>query len=443
MTVTEATDSVVVYVLAAPEDEELCGKIRKHLKPQVRTSELPIRLADDFEVPPAEDRAEYRKRLLDADVVLPLISVDLIDDDETYARSQVVLQRFNAGQNVMVSVIVRNCVLKNIPLAQPPVIVLPANRLPINSRKHWPDEDDAIATVAHEICDKIGEIVRAELAERAQSSDAGAPAAQQTQNQDVAPSSQGNVVEIDAPATSPDGDGAQPESTDRSGGAVAGGASVAAEGAAIRARDSAPAAAPAPPTPAAGEEATDATAQASVDWGPPLVQSSASAAVAATSPTKAELARPLEVDWRSKYYRRVVWKRCFAYLIDSVLFAYIPIIVIAALTSAVAGPDGDVPAAFSVATLPVLLFFPFGLPYLESRYLGTPGKRLLGLQITDRDGAPISYWRAFGRNFLRSITFYSYVLIVPLIYQRKRFRRTKKLFHDEWSKTVIGEHLRT
>ena len=68
---------------------------------------------------------------------------------------------------------------------------------------------------------------------------------------------------------------------------------------------------------------------------------------------------------------------------------------------------------------------------------------VVGLQITDKDGHRISFWRAFWRNLLRSISFYLYCFIVPAVFQYSRFKQTKKLFHDEWSHTVIGERLKS
>ena len=78
-----------------------------------------------------------------------------------------------------------------------------------------------------------------------------------------------------------------------------------------------------------------------------------------------------------------------------------------------------------------------------SRWCATPGKRILKLQITNREGGRISYPRAFLRNILRTLTFYSYLLVIPLIIQYFRFQKTKKLFHDELSTTVIADRLQT
>jgi uncharacterized RDD family membrane protein YckC len=77
----------------------------------------------------------------------------------------------------------------------------------------------------------------------------------------------------------------------------------------------------------------------------------------------------------------------------------------------------------------------------SSKWRATLGKRLLKLQITDKKGNPITFSRALGRNILRTIVGYSFILIVPVIVQLISFNNTKKLFHDQLSNTVIGERL--
>jgi uncharacterized RDD family membrane protein YckC len=64
------------------------------------------------------------------------------------------------------------------------------------------------------------------------------------------------------------------------------------------------------------------------------------------------------------------------------------------------------------------------------------------LQITERDGSRISFIRAFWRNVAKLLVAYSFILIFPIIIQRKSFKKTKKLFHDQLSNTVIGERLK-
>jgi len=77
----------------------------------------------------------------------------------------------------------------------------------------------------------------------------------------------------------------------------------------------------------------------------------------------------------------------------------------------------------------------------SSKWRGTLGKRILKLQITDKAGEPVSFFRALVRNILRPIFGYLYISFITLIIQYFRFKKTKKLFHDELSGTVIGERL--
>jgi len=77
----------------------------------------------------------------------------------------------------------------------------------------------------------------------------------------------------------------------------------------------------------------------------------------------------------------------------------------------------------------------------SSKWRGTFGKRILKLQITDREGHPISFSRALVRNILRTLVGYSYLLLIPFIIQIFSFKKAKKLFHDQLSSTVIGERL--
>jgi len=73
----------------------------------------------------------------------------------------------------------------------------------------------------------------------------------------------------------------------------------------------------------------------------------------------------------------------------------------------------------------------------SSKWRGTLGKRILKLQITDKAGEPVSFFRAMIRNILRMVVGYLFIILLP--FQYFRFKKTKKLFHDELSRTVIGE----
>ena len=126
-------DDVLIYFLAAPEDEAYVREIRTHLRPIVRSHETMIRLLDDFDAPAGSDLEAHKKQLLEADIVLSLVSSDFINDDDVYDRNQSVIDRYNRGETKMISILVRNCLWKDSPLAK--FQLLPTNEQPLQS---WP-----------------------------------------------------------------------------------------------------------------------------------------------------------------------------------------------------------------------------------------------------------------------------------------------------------------
>ena len=177
-------------------------------------------------------------------------------------------------------------------------------------------------------------------------------------------------------------------------------------------------------------------------WAAPVPQASGGAGA---PPVAVSIATPatdtLSVHWRKKYYRRVIWKRGAALLLDFTLLFFVPAMIYGLAASVVGTEASTDEAAINVMVIARLLAFYFLAPAMEaSRWCATPGKRILKLQITDRAGR-ISYPRAFLRNILRTLTFYSYLLVIPLVIQYFRFQTTKKLFHDELTTTVIDDRL--
>jgi uncharacterized RDD family membrane protein YckC len=104
-------------------------------------------------------------------------------------------------------------------------------------------------------------------------------------------------------------------------------------------------------------------------------------------------------------------------------------------------PIGESALGWVMVVQGLVVFYVLAPAFEASGWRATPGKRIMKLQITTEDAGRISYRRAFARNVLRTLTLYSYFLVIPLIYQYTRFGKTKKLFHDEVSSTVIGERL--
>ena len=165
--------------------------------------------------------------------------------------------------------------------------------------------------------------------------------------------------------------------------------------------------------------------------------------------SQSKAVNPLDVNWRSKYYKNVFWKRGAAFFLDNLL-TLTPVTFIAFIIASVAVVGGsaeqDVPEVSDNQVNFILLFtlvsYFIVCAFMESsKWRGTFGKQIMKLQITDREGHPISFFRAFWRNILRFVIGYSYLFILPMVIQYFVFKKTKQLFHDQLSYTVIGEKL--
>jgi uncharacterized RDD family membrane protein YckC len=415
---------VLIYFLASPKDEDVCEAIHRHLTPIVRNSKIPIRVLDDFDIPAGSDRRIHESQLLNADIVLSLISADFIDDDDIYARNQHVIERYNKGETLMISILVRNCLWKASPLAQFPL--LPKNLQPLNNKHFWNSEDDAVTAVVSDLYESINEI----LAEM---------------------STLETVTPVETPPETPVG--LDLTDTGRGGGpGLVGAASVLDADARGEVFEPEPAGDTMSPAAKLDTEpgadvvvelpATDPVAPPAPIQEPMAVETPETVPATFAIPRQA-VTTPVDTDWRKRYYRRVLAKRAGALALDNLLLFLVPAFVLGMILAEAS--DETLDSAVNVLLWAGAFIFFFGAPALEaSKWRATPGKRILKLEISTKEGERISYWRAFVRNVLRSLTLYSYLLLgIGLIPQYFRFRKTKKLFHDELSSTVIGERLAT
>lgn len=409
--ITQKRSKISVYFLAAPEEEDECLAIRKHLSPAIRNSKIPIEINSDFDIPAGEDKEKYKLKLLESDIVLALISSDYISDDETYERTQKVIARYNNDETILIPILVRNCLWKSTPFVNLPL--LPKNFQPLNNKQFWNSEDDALMAVVEDIYEAINEFGTEETIE---------PAPVVEIKKIVEPKTETESAEIDRVKLIDEPEqlinGTEIDVEDE-GQAVEINAEIQSENIFVE-----------PPQEVINE--------------PNLERS--------TQPKKRKSVTPIAVDWRKKYYRKVVWKRIFAFILDHLmmlpvafafLFIYLFIYYLFILPSATETSKAE-PTVFEfilISLVGFLLYLLINAKMESSKWRGTLGKRILKLQITDKQGNPITFSRAFVRNVFRTVVGYSYFFLIPFIIQIFRFRKTKKLFHDQLSNTVIGERL--
>jgi len=398
---------ILVYFLAAPEEEDECRAIRKHLSPVIRNSKIPIEIQNDFEIPAGEDKKKYKLKLLDADIVLALISSDYISDDETYERTQKVIERYNNNETILVPILVRNCLWKSTPFVNLPL--LPRNFQPLNNKQFWNSEDDALMAVVGDIYEAINRFSAEETVQQSTETSPKSVAEQKVKTaitiaepEEISeqPVLQNVVTEVKAVVESP------------------------------------------------LEEmiTTVETEKVFTEVVQPVVSSSNKNDNFQKNEKKEVI--PIEVDWRKKHYRKVLWKRLVAFLLDhlvmipvsfGIIFLYIIVEEIMKLIMNVQPKSEDITDGEIILYLLIgfVAYLIINAKMESSKWRGTLGKRILKLQITDKAGEPVTFFRAMIRNILRTVVGYLFIILLP--FQYFRFKKTKKLFHDELSRTVIGE----
>ena len=370
-------NKILVYCLASPEEQDECEAIQKYLSPVIRNSKIPIEISTDFSIPAGEDTEKYKQRLFEADIVLAFISADFINDEETYQRTKKVIARYNNNETIMLPILVRNCMWKSTPFVNLPL--LPKNFQPLNNKQFWNSEDDALTAVADDIYNSINAFSYEEAVQSPSAAELKDAPEQQVEHPSAVI---GSETSMEKPVQQP--------------------SNIA--------------------------DLKSTTKQSQIQT----------------------TAIPLDVDWRKKYYKNVFWKRGAAFFLDNLL-TLIPVTFIAFVIASMAVVGGgeqqqDVPEVSDSKLLFIILFtlssyFIVCAAMESSKWRGTFGKRIMKLQITDREGHPISFFRALWRNIIRLVIGYSYLFVLPLVIQYFTFKKTKQLFHDQLSYTVIGEKL--
>lgn len=138
------------------------------------------------------------------------------------------------------------------------------------------------------------------------------------------------------------------------------------------------------------------------------------------------------------------WIRFVAYLVDCLLLMpmhlVLNLLVGIAAAGAVSASTSDEEAAGAVLVLGMaywfwyfVLYWLYEAVFTASSLQATPGKRLLGLKVTDLNGNRISFGRATGR-FLGKILS---SLIFCLGFIRIGFSEKKRGWHDELAGTYV------
>lgn len=136
------------------------------------------------------------------------------------------------------------------------------------------------------------------------------------------------------------------------------------------------------------------------------------------------------------------WLRAIAYLVDSIILAFVLGITILGPLIRHAGLSLDNPWVFfnntnrqviAINLLMIMVSWLYWALLESSRWQATLGKKLLGLYVTDLQGKPITFARASGRYFGKLIS--SFILLLG--YFMTGFTEKKQALHDMLASCLV------
>ncbi|KPP91468.1 RDD family protein [Erythrobacter sp. HL-111] len=126
------------------------------------------------------------------------------------------------------------------------------------------------------------------------------------------------------------------------------------------------------------------------------------------------------------------WIRVGAYLIDTVILIAVQF-VLALLTGAALFTTQAEETLGIADLLGTLVGFAYFIGFEGSEMQATPGKKALGLIVTDERGGRISYLRAAGRSFGKILS----GLVLAIGYIMVAFTERKQGLHDLLASTLV------
>jgi hypothetical protein len=145
-------EALLVFVSYSRVDLDWLNKFNKQLASLVRTQKIKTWHDRDIEAG-NEWEPEIQRRLSTADIIILLISADFMASDYCYGNELTrAITRHDAGEAVVIPVILRPCVwnLPKVPFSK--LNVLPDHARPIT---RWEDPDEALAAVALHISNRV------------------------------------------------------------------------------------------------------------------------------------------------------------------------------------------------------------------------------------------------------------------------------------------------
>jgi uncharacterized RDD family membrane protein YckC len=153
---------------------------------------------------------------------------------------------------------------------------------------------------------------------------------------------------------------------------------------------------------------------------------------------------PIDLNWRKKYYRKVLWIRIKSLILDFfIIFLPLDTLIVGIFfDSNELTPDYEPPLKAVLAFLIIfyVVYCILCAIFESSKWQGTPGKLIMKIQVIGTDGYRLPFFRALLRNLCKVITLTFWIFTLPFLIYNGIV--AKRFWHDRISKTDIGMRLK-
>ncbi|WP_081621794.1 RDD family protein [Thioalkalivibrio sp. ALE11] len=156
---------------------------------------------------------------------------------------------------------------------------------------------------------------------------------------------------------------------------------------------------------------------------------------------KPDAHRPQEDDDADRFQHAGFWYRFLAWIIDylilfvGALFIVFPIGFIYGWTMSGSAPPAQIESEAEVIgnIIGIMIWWLYWTLFESSDWQGTPGKRMLGLRVTDEEGRPIGFGRANARYWSKILS----TIMLFIGFLMIAFTRRKQGLHDIIAATLV------
>ncbi|MDE7063180.1 MAG: toll/interleukin-1 receptor domain-containing protein, partial [Lachnospiraceae bacterium] len=149
----QSEEKIKVFLSYSHRDEEYKKELDKHLAVQRKSGKIET-WNDRKLVAGTHIHEEIDEKLVEADLIILLLSSDFFDSDYCYGKEMTrALELNDCGKNIIIPVIIRPCDWLDSPLKN--IVALPEDGCPISK---WEDADEAYLSVVSGIKKAIAQL---------------------------------------------------------------------------------------------------------------------------------------------------------------------------------------------------------------------------------------------------------------------------------------------